>query len=112
MRPPPALPTERLIRAPAAAGLYDDALNELRFAQRAWGPSTPVDATIAWVYYRKGDLRRAITLMRRAYPQHLTAGGQELPAEILQVIFPLTYWDSIRQALRRDAISIPTWLPR
>ena len=31
--------------------------------------------------------------MRRAYPQHLTAGGQELPPEILQVIFPLTYWD-------------------
>ena len=35
--------------------------------------------------------------MRRAYPQFLTAGGQELPAEILQVIFPLTYWDSIRK---------------
>ena len=43
---------------------------------------------------QKGELRRAITLMRRAYPQHLTAGGQQLPAEILQVIFPLTYWES------------------
>ena len=93
----PALPTERMIRLLLAAGLYDDALNELRFAQRAWGPSTPVDATIAWVYYRKGELRRAITLMRRAYPQHLTARGQELPTEILQVIFPLTYWDWIRK---------------
>jgi peptidoglycan lytic transglycosylase len=93
----PALPTERLIRLLLASGLYDDALNELRFAQRAWGPSTPVDATIAWVYYRKGELRRAISLMRRAYPQHLTARGQELPTEILQVIFPLTYWDWIRK---------------
>ncbi len=93
----PALPTGRLIRLLLAGGLYDDALNELRFAQRAWGPSTPVDATIAWVYYRKGELRRAITLMRRAYPQHLTALGQELPTEILQVIFPLTYWDWIRK---------------
>jgi hypothetical protein len=27
----------------------------------------------------------------------LTAGGQQLPAEILQVIFPLVYWDSIRK---------------
>jgi soluble lytic murein transglycosylase len=34
--------------------------------------------------------------MRRAYPQHLTA-GQDLPAELLEVIFPLTYWDSIRK---------------
>jgi soluble lytic murein transglycosylase len=93
----PALPTDRLIRLLLAAGLHDDAVNELRFAQRAWGPSTPVDATVAWVYYRKGELRRAITLMRRAYPQHLTAWGQELPPEILQVIFPLTYWDWIRK---------------
>jgi soluble lytic murein transglycosylase len=93
----PAVPTARGIRLLLAVGLYTDALNELRFAQRAWGPSTPVDATIAWIYHRNGELRRAITLMRRAYPQHLTAFGQELPTEILQVIFPLTYWDLIRK---------------
>ena len=93
----PPIPTERLIRLLLAAGLYDDGLNELKFAQRAWGPSTPVDATIAWAYNQKGELRRAITLMRRAYPQHLTSYGQGLPPEILQVIFPLTYWDAIRK---------------
>ena len=60
--------------------------------------SSPVlDATSAWAYNRKGDLRRAITLMRRAYPQFLTAAGDSLPAEILQIIFPLTYWDLIRK---------------
>ena len=52
---------------------------------------------MAWVYREKGDLRRAINAMRRAYPQHLAAGGEGLPPEILQVIFPLTYWDSIRR---------------
>jgi peptidoglycan lytic transglycosylase len=93
----PRPPTESRIRALLAAGLYDDALNELRYAQRAWGGSPELDATIAWAYNQKGDLRRGITLMRRVYPQFLTAGGQELPAEILQVIFPLTYWNSIRK---------------
>jgi soluble lytic murein transglycosylase len=93
----PPIPTEHVIRLLLAAGLLDDALAELQFAQRAWGPSTPVDATIAWIYNRKGDLRRGITLMRRAYPQHMTAWGQELPPEILEVIFPLTYWDQIRK---------------
>ena len=34
--------------------------------------------------------------MRRAYPQHLTA-GEQLPAEMLQVIYPLSYWDAIRR---------------
>jgi soluble lytic murein transglycosylase len=90
-----ALPTENTIRLLLATGLYDDALGELRYAQRAFGSSTAIDATIAWAYHRKGELRRAITLMRRAYPQHLTSGAQELPVEIMQVIFPLTYWDSI-----------------
>jgi soluble lytic murein transglycosylase len=90
-------PTENVIRLLLANGLYDDALSELRYAQRVWGTSPRLEATIAWVHYRKGDLRRAISIMRRAYPQHLTATGQELPAEILQVIFPLTYWESIRR---------------
>jgi len=89
--------TEPLIRLLLASELYDDALAELRHAQRAWGSSARIDATIAWVYNRKGELRRAISLMRRTYPQFLTAGGQQLPAEILQVIFPLVYWDSIRK---------------
>ena len=89
--------TEPLIRLLLANALYDDALSELRYAQRAWGSSARVDATIAWVYNQKGELRRAISLMRRTYPQFLTAGGQELPGEILQVIFPLAYWDSIRK---------------
>ena len=91
------IPTEPLIRLLLANGMYDDALSELRFAQRAWGNSSRIDATIAWIYNRKGELRRAISLMRRTYPQFLTAGGQALPAEILQVIFPLDYWESIRK---------------
>ncbi len=97
------VPTAPIIRLLLANGLYDDALAELRYAQRAWGSQPAIDATIAWVYHEKGELRRAISLMRRTYPQFLTAGGEDLPAEILQVIFPLTYWDSIRResTLRR-----------
>ena len=95
--------SEPLIRLLLANELYDDAMAELRHAQRAWGNSARIDATIAWVYNRKGELRRAISLMRRTYPQFLTAGGQQLPSEILQVIFPLVYWDSIRKyAAERD----------
>jgi soluble lytic murein transglycosylase len=92
-----ALPTDQTIRQLLAAGLYDAALDELRYAQRAWGTSPAIEATIAWAYHQKGELRRAITLMRRAYPQHLTASGQEVPEAILKVIFPLAYWDSIRR---------------
>ena len=93
-RPEP--PTAALIRLLLAADLLDDALNELRYVQRTSGSSPAVDATIAFAYHQKGELRRAITLMRRAYPQFLTA-DQTLPREILEVIFPLEYWDLIRK---------------
>ena len=94
----PARPaTERRIRLLLAAELYDDAIAELGHAQRQSGTSPALEATLAWAYHRKGDLRRAITLMRRAYPQHLTASGQDLPVEMRQVIFPLVYWDLIRK---------------
>ena len=90
-------PTATLVRQLLAAGLYGDGLNELRHAQKAWGTTPAIEATIAWVYHQQGDLRRAITVMRRAYPQFLAAGGEGLPPEILQVIFPLTFWESIKR---------------
>ena len=90
-------PTADRIRLLLANNLYDEALAELWYAQRAWGTSPAIEATIAWAYHQKGELRRAITLMRRAYPQSLTSSGHELPLEIRQVLFPLVYWDLIRK---------------
>jgi soluble lytic murein transglycosylase len=95
--PAPALANESTIRLLLSVGLYDDAINELRFAQRVAGNSPVIDATIAWAYHKKGELRRAITLMRRAYPQFMSVSGDGLPTEIMQVIFPLTYWPSIQR---------------
>ncbi len=90
-----------LIRLLLSLGLETDALNELRYAQRQWGSSPAIDATIAWIYYRQGDLRRAISQMKRAYPQHLTADGSaRLPDELLRVIFPLDYWNIIQKRSR------------
>lgn len=105
---PPALPpTTPLIRSLLAVELYDDALNELRYAQRTWGDSPALQATIAWTNARqsvgkKGTeqfqlLRGSITLMRRAYPQFLAARGQDLPRDVLTVIFPLAYWELIKK---------------
>jgi soluble lytic murein transglycosylase len=89
-------PTADRIKLLLANGLYDDALEELRFAQRQWGTSAAIEATMAWAYHQKGELRRGITLMRRAYPQSLTSSGHLLPVAMRQVIFPLVYWETIR----------------
>jgi soluble lytic murein transglycosylase len=96
--PAPGMPpNEEVIRLLLAAGLYDDAINELQYAQRTWGTTSALEASLAWIEHKRGDLRRAITLMRRAYPQFLAAGGEALPEPILKVIFPLDYWESIQR---------------
>ncbi len=90
-------PTADLIRWLISIEMYDEALDEVQYAERAWGPSPMLAATRAWLLNRTGDLRPAINLMRRTYPQFLAAGGESLPTEILEVIFPLAYWPLIQQ---------------
>lgn len=90
--PPPTAP---LISELLAAGLYDAAIMEVRKAQAEFGSSPLLEATMAYALNRKGELRPAIIRMRRAYPQFLGEGGEQLPDEIRRVIFPMAYWDLI-----------------
>jgi soluble lytic murein transglycosylase len=100
---PPALtlttmpPNEAVVRALLVLDLYDQALDELRYAQKAWGDSPAIQATIGWIHHQRGDLRAGINAMKRAYPQYLAAGGEKLPTEILKVLYPVNYWDLIRR---------------
>ena len=85
------------IRLLLALGLNDQALDELQYAQRTWGDSPLVMATIAWVRNQQGDLRTAITLIKRAYPQYMAAGGENLPIELRKVMYPVDYWPAIKK---------------
>jgi soluble lytic murein transglycosylase len=98
-------PTDALIRALLAAELYDEAVAEVQYAQRVWGDSPQLQATLAWTRHRQGlglkatdrfnALRGAINTMRRAYPQFMAAGGEDLPPDVLRIIFPLDFWPLI-----------------
>ena len=90
-------PNESVVRTLLSLELYDQALDELHYAQKVWGDSPAIQATIAWIYYRRGELRTGINLMKRAYPQYLAAGGEKLPSELLKVLFPINYWPLIKR---------------
>ena len=100
-------PTDKTIRVLLALGLYEPAVKELEFAQAKWGDSPAVTATIAWANKQMASsesgqrqfalARGSITLIKRAYPQFMASGGEELPREILTTIFPLSYWDLIKK---------------
>ena len=95
--PGPLPANAAVVRALLGAGLYDDAVGELRLVERDGGTSPLIEASLAYALNRKGELRPAIQTMRRAYPQFLAAGGEGLPADLLEVIFPVAYWDLIRK---------------
>ena len=86
-----------LIQQLLAAGMYDEAIGELRRLQVDSGTSPLLEATLAYALGRRGDLRPSINTMRRAYPQFMAAGGEALPNEILTVIFPVEYWNLIHK---------------
>jgi soluble lytic murein transglycosylase len=88
---------EHVVRALLGLGLYDQAIDELHYAQKVWGDSSPILATLGWIYHERGDLRAGINAMKRAYPQYLAAGGEKLPSELLKVLFPVNYWSPIRR---------------
>jgi len=103
----PLVPNEAVIRTLASVELYDEALREVDYARRAWGDSPALQATTAWIRHQRAlqepaadrfaDLRGSITIMRRAYPQFMAAGGEQLPEDILRIIFPLDYWPLIKK---------------
>jgi len=100
-----AIPSEPLIRELGSLELYDTALREVQYAQHVWGNSPQLEATVAWLRHNQGlglngterfnAIRGAINTMRRAYPQFMAAGGENLPPEILRIIYPLDFWPLI-----------------
>lgn len=90
-------PNASLVTRLLENGLWDDAIAELRRVQITGGTTPVIDATIAYALNRKGELRPAITAMRRAYPQFMSDGGEALPDRLLKIIFPVAHWDTIRR---------------
>ncbi len=94
--PRPASNVE-VISALITHALYDDALAEVQWAQKASGDTPALQATLGLIYSRMGDLRRGINAVKRAYPQFLAAVGEDLPPDVREVLFPVAYWRLIQK---------------
>ena len=66
---------------------FDEALTELQ----ALSPTPVVQGTIAWVEWRRGRLRPAITAMKRAYPYYAGAAGDRLPEDVWRILYPMDF---------------------
>ena len=79
---------------------FDEALTELQ----ALSPSPLVQGTIAWVEWRRGRLRPAITAMKRAYPYHAGAAGDRLPEGVWRILYPLDFGDLLQSEARERGL--------
>ena len=97
-------PTAELIRTLLYAGLYDEAMTELQYAQRTRGDIPALRATQAWIESRNNNLLAGSNAMKRAYPHYLMASADALPSDLLAVIYPLGFWSLLQQHARQHAV--------
>ncbi len=89
-------PFKTRVRSLLLVEQMEAALDELRGA-----PATAQgQATAAYVQWRLGDLRPAITAMKRAYPTYVTEIGDQLPDAVWRIIYPIQYAEPL---VRRSA---------
>src|SRR5262245_60281422 len=77
-------PNAAIVRTLLTIELFDQAVDELHYAQKLWGDSSVIQATLGWIFNQRGDIRAGINAVKRAYPQYLAAGGERLPPEMLK----------------------------
>jgi len=100
--PRPEVPEPQLtrIRQLLLIERHEEAEQELR----ALPPSPRVQATLAWLQWRRGRLRPAITAMRRAYPDYVGTMGDRLPEPVWRILYPLEYGDLLQLKSREERL--------
>jgi soluble lytic murein transglycosylase len=96
----PSGPRARRLRELLLVDLFDEAAAELRLM----GDSRRVRATLAWVEWRRGRFRPAITVMKRAYPWWESAAGDHLPDGVWRILVPLQHEDELVRQAREEGL--------
>jgi soluble lytic murein transglycosylase len=81
---------DRFEEAMAEAGRYPD--------------SAQAKATVAWIHWREGRLRPAITALKRAYPQWKGEGGDQLPDALWRILYPIAYRDQLVEKAANEGL--------
>ena len=102
LAPEPPLPEPRASRARQL--MLIDRLDEAAMELRLLPESPRVQATLAWVDWKQGRYRPAITAMKRAYPEWVGEAGDRLPSEVWQILFPLRYDAPLRLAAQEEGV--------
>jgi soluble lytic murein transglycosylase len=100
--PDPPLPEPRATRARQLLLVerLDEAAGDLRLLPQ----TSRVQATLAWIDWRRGRFRAGITAMKAAYPEWVGEAGDRLPREVWRILFPLRYDPELRRAAQDEGV--------
>jgi soluble lytic murein transglycosylase len=93
-------PVASRVRALLLMNRFEAALEELDGAPA--GPAK--DATVGWIDWTLGRLRPAMNQMRRAYPEALGEGGDQLPDDVWRILFPLQYREALESRCQQEGV--------
>jgi len=96
------------IGEPAATRVHQllliDRLDEAEEELRALPFSPRAEGTIAWIEWKCGRLRPAITAMKRACPEWVGEAGDRLPPEVWRILFPLGFEDTLKAKAAEEGL--------
>jgi soluble lytic murein transglycosylase len=75
--------------------LLIDRLDEARDELSRVAGSVQAQSTLAWIEWKRGRLRPAITAMKRAHPEWKSEAGDQLPEEVWHIIYPLQHREAL-----------------
>ena len=100
--PEPELPEPQASRLRQL--LLVERLDEAALELRLVSTSPRVQATLAWIDWREGRFRPAITALKAAHPEWVGEAGDRLPREFWEVLFPIRYESELRLAAQREGV--------
>jgi soluble lytic murein transglycosylase len=101
-QPPADLPEPTLTRVHQL--LLIDRLDDARDELVRVAGSVQAQSTLAWIEWKRGRLRPAITAMKRAHPEWKSEAGDRLPDEVWHIIYPLQHRDALVAQARSRAL--------
>lgn len=84
--------------------LLIDRLGEAMEELRGLAASPTREATIAWIEWRRGRLRPAISAMKRAYPGHRGEAADLLPEDVWRILYPIEFREMIEAKAANEGL--------
>jgi soluble lytic murein transglycosylase len=108
--PEPAYEDPKLSRAYELVlqGMLTEATAELKKAETAYCGSLEGLTAISALYVLAGDYRRPLELASGMYQSGMNTGGAIVPMDALRIMFPLGYWDTVKE--QADTFGIDPFL--